>query len=129
MQDREWPRGHRNRDFWGIDGSPRIDDVFIDPQAAEDGPMTCDDREWRTVAIGGYREGGPGYYALDITQPDTLNNVNVPQPTAGYTPSCFDGGGDCDNVPLSVRALGVPGQAAGRGQRRHLRSTSSSTRI
>ena len=50
-------------------------------------------------ALGGYREGGPGYYALDITQPDTLDADHVPQPTAGYTPSCFDGGGACGNRP------------------------------
>lgn len=89
----------RNRDFWGLDGSPRIDDVFIDPEAAEDNLVTCENREWRSVAIGGYREGGPGYYALDITQPDILNSVNVPQPVEGYVPSCFDGGGACDNRP------------------------------
>ncbi len=89
----------RNKGPWGIDGSPRVDDFFIDPQAAENGSTTCADREWRTVLIGGYREGGPGYYALDVTQPDTLDDENVPQPTAGYTPSCFDGGADCGNVP------------------------------
>ncbi len=91
----------RNRDFWGLDGGPRIDDVFIDPTASEDSVVTCVDREWRSVAIGGYREGGPGYYALDITQPDTLNNKNVPQPlggASGYVPSCFDGT-SCDNRP------------------------------
>ena len=89
----------RNKGPWGIDGSPRLDDVFIDPQAAEAGMTTCVDREWRSVLVGGYREGGPGYYALDITQPDTMDNLNVPQPTAGYTPSCFDGGVDCGNIP------------------------------
>jgi hypothetical protein len=89
----------RNKGPWGVDGSPRIDDVFIDPQASEAGTTTCVDREWRSVLVGGYREGGPGYYALDITQPDTLDNTNVPQPAAGYTPSCFDGGVDCGNVP------------------------------
>ncbi len=91
--------GDRNRDFWGLDGSPRIDDVFIDPDAAENAAVVCEDREWRSVAIGGYREGGPGYYALDITQPDALNANHVPQPDNGYVPSCFDGGSNCDNRP------------------------------
>lgn len=89
----------RNKGPWGIDGSPRIEDVFIDPQASETGTTTCTSREWRTVLIGGYREGGPGYYALDITQPDRLSDENVPLPDNGYVPSCFDGGGDCGNVP------------------------------
>ncbi len=89
----------RNKGPWGIDGSPRVDDVFIDPLASENGSTACLDREWRSVLLGGYREGGPGYYALDITQPDTLDNTNVPEPTAGYTPSCFDGNADCANRP------------------------------
>ncbi len=89
----------RNKGPWGIDGSPRVDDVFIDPLATENGAATCLDREWRTVLVGGYREGGPGYYALDITQPDALDDKNVPQPANGYTPSCFDGGGACGNRP------------------------------
>ena len=89
----------RNKGPWGIDGSPRVDDVFIDPLASENGSTTCLDREWRTVLVGGYREGGPGYYALDITQPDTLDNKNVPEPANTYTPSCFDGGADCGNRP------------------------------
>ncbi len=89
----------RNKGPWGIDGSPRVDDVFIDPLASENGSTTCLDREWRSVLLGGYREGGPGYYALDVTQPDTLDDTNVPEPTSGYTPSCLDGNADCGNRP------------------------------
>ena len=53
------------------------------------------------MLVGGYREGGPGYYALDITQPDVLNSENVPQPAGTYIPSCFDGdsNSDCGNRP------------------------------
>ena len=109
----------RNAGFWGIDASPRVDDVFIDPQASEIGSVTCTAREWRSVVLGGYREGGPGYYALDITQPDSLDGDHVPQPAAGYTPSCFNGGGDCGVAPYPavlwefqdrqlVTILGVP---------------------
>jgi len=89
--------GDRNRDFWGIDGSPQIDDVFIDTDAVEDGSVTCDERRWRTVLVGGYREGGPGYYALDVTQPDRLDSANVPLPDSTYVPSCDGGGGSCGN--------------------------------
>lgn len=31
--------------------------------------LTIDEDTWRTVIVGGYREGGRGYYALDITNP------------------------------------------------------------
>lgn len=90
---------NRNSEFWGMDSGVRVDDVFIDPLASDAGSVTCLDREWRTVVIGGYREGGPGIYALDVTQPDELNGENVPVPQNGYVPSCFDGGSDCQNRP------------------------------
>jgi hypothetical protein len=89
----------RNKGPWGVDGTPRVSDVFIDPLASETGTTACLDREWRSVLLGGYREGGPGYYALDVTQPDTLDSVNVPEPASGYVPSCFDGGSNCGNRP------------------------------
>ncbi len=103
---------------WGMDNSTRVDDVFIDPAAAVSGAATCLDREWRTVLIGSYREGGSGYFALDITQPDVINaSNNVPQPINGYVPSCLDGGSACgdrafpsalwefiDSVPGNVAA-------------------------
>ncbi|MEO8275940.1 MAG: hypothetical protein ABI639_06940 [Thermoanaerobaculia bacterium] len=89
----------RNKGPWGVDGSPRIDDFFIDPQASETGSTVCTNREWRSVVLGGYREGGPGYYALDVTQPDTLDSDHVPEPDNGYVPSCFGGGGSCENIP------------------------------
>ncbi len=75
------------RQVFGVDSTPRVDDVFIDP--AHNGTPTASEREWRTVAIGGFREGGSrdgggrisdfhsGYYALDITQPDQLSS-NTP---------------------------------------------------
>ncbi|MGD2115186.1 MAG: PilC/PilY family type IV pilus protein, partial [Acidobacteriota bacterium] len=62
----ENPEAHR----WAVDGSIAGGDVFIDP--LHDGTPAAGDREWRTVLIGGLREGGSGYYALDVTQPDTL---------------------------------------------------------
>ncbi len=86
------------RQEWGIDNTPRIDDVFIDPMASTSGTASCQDREWRTVLLGSYREGGRGYFALDITQPDEIDpDTNIPQPTNGYVPSCIDGGAACGN--------------------------------
>lgn len=102
---------------WGIDNSTRIDDVFIDPAASVTGTPTCLDREWRTVAIGSYREGGSGYFALDVTQPDTIDSSsNVPEPINGYVPSCLDGGADCGNraFPTALWEFidSVPGNVA-----------------
>ena len=66
---------------FGVDGSIQIDDVFID--TAHDGgtdPTTGPneaDRRWRTVAIVGYREGAPGYAAIDVTQPDPIKRLGA----------------------------------------------------
>ncbi len=86
---------------WGLDNSVRVDDVFIDPAGATAGAVTCLDREWRTVLIGSYREGGSGYFALDITQPDVIASAtNVPQPVNDYVPSCTDGPAACGSRPF-----------------------------
>ena len=82
-----------------VDGRIASGDVFIDP--VHNG--TPGEREWRTVVLGGLREGGSGYYALDLTHPDSLEicdgTPTLPQPEggdSGYVPSCLDGcpGGD-----------------------------------
>ncbi len=89
---------------YGIDGSPRVADVFIDPQLDASGDPTCLQREWRTVVLGTYREGGSGLFALDVTQPDLIDTGNnVPDALAGspkYVPSCIDGATGCGPVPF-----------------------------
>lgn len=85
-----------NRQEWGLDNTPRVDDVFIDPNASTTGSVACLEREWRTVLIGSYREGGSGYFALDITQPDEIDPAtNIPEPAGSYVPSCTNGGSAC----------------------------------
>jgi len=98
------------RHRFAVDGRTQAADVFIDP--LHDGALSVTDppdpidREWRTILIGGLREGGnlvpedigdtrspaltvpgaplpinqpmSGYYALDVTQPDPL----TPPPAA-----------------------------------------------
>jgi len=93
---------------FGVDGRTQAGDVRIDPKhegrlSAIDPPVE-DDREWRTVLIGGLREGGhrvpldrgdlinpedantndtvlpsnqsqSGYFAIDLTQPDPLETL------------------------------------------------------
>ncbi len=80
---------------WGVDGTIQFDDVFIDPR--HNGAPTPSQRQWRSVVIGGLREGGSGYFALDLTQPDTLDQDYLPEPLDdAWVPSCWDRGSDTD---------------------------------
>ncbi len=88
---RQLAEGSNHR--WAVDGSPVAVDVFIDP--VHDGTPTATEREWRTVVITGLREGGPAYFALDVTQPDQLDGDGIPIPTGEYVPSCL---GELDQV-------------------------------
>ncbi len=88
-----------------LDGKVSHGDILIDPM--HDGIPVEDEREWRSVLIGGMREGGAGYFALDYTQPDKLdvcNNIPViPEPLVGprnWVPSCLDGGAGCGTLPF-----------------------------
>ena len=87
------------RQAFTVDGRVSTGDVLIDPEHGG----TPGDREWRTVMVGGLREGGSGYYMLDVTHPDTLSTCDgtptIPAPlggATGYVPSCIDdcSGGD-----------------------------------
>lgn len=84
-----------------------------DHQYSVDGSVTVDDAvigdEWRTIVVGGLREGGRSYYALDITQPDSLGSDGLPD-AANYLPTCIDGGTGCD-VDVTLGSLGPFQQA------------------
>lgn len=98
---------------WTVDGPIQGADVFIDP--AQSGTPDPTKREWRSVVIAGLREGPEtgginGYYALDITQPDTLslsNGVYVPQPVGG---TALPTGGTA--VPFTVPSCDGLGSSA-----------------
>jgi Tfp pilus tip-associated adhesin PilY1 len=93
------------RQIFGMDATPRLDDVFLDPR--HNGTPDPDQREWRTLLVGGFREGGSkdgggrmvdfmsGYYALDITQPDQLDADDEPV-DGRVVPSCLA----ADNQPV-----------------------------
>jgi len=89
-----------DRQNWGVDGTIQVDDFFIDP--SHTGTPLATDREWRTVLIGGMREGGRAYFALDVTQPDAFDGAGIPRPLSGsaYVPSCWNGGTGCGTVPF-----------------------------
>jgi len=115
-----------NTQTFGIDGSSRVIDVFIDPTSSLSQPPVASEREWRTIAVTGLREGGTklggsrvtlangkpwtsGYFAVDITQPDTLNGTTfVPTNAGNKVPNCIfdeDGNppaGGCGPVPFGT---------------------------
>jgi hypothetical protein len=92
-----------------VDGSAASADVFIDP--AHVGSPSATDRAWRTVLVGSLRQGGAGYFALDITQPDDID-TNTASGTFGQivgskdaAPGCLNGGGaSCNAGSLTNRA-------------------------
>ncbi|HYG64408.1 MAG TPA: PilC/PilY family type IV pilus protein, partial [Thermoanaerobaculia bacterium] len=96
-----------NSHQWGVDGTVSVGDVYIDPLR-----KSTPERSWRTVVVGGLREGGSSYYALDITAPDKVSLENltdgdtyVPTADGTYRPSCAGDGGAynaarCGPVPF-----------------------------
>jgi len=107
-----------NSQEYTVDGTVTVADVFIDPlrQSATE-PATTDpdfpdedDREWRTVVVGGLREGGSGYYALDITQPDPVEDLDEADDLAAlfdFIPSNHGGTANEDYVPGCTSGLTV----------------------
>lgn len=73
---------------WGVDGTSTVADAYLDVEHL--GIPEADDRTWRTVAVTGLRRGGNAYFAVDMTEPDTMvadvepvTNINlgyIPQP-------------------------------------------------
>ncbi|HVG07918.1 MAG TPA: PilC/PilY family type IV pilus protein [Thermoanaerobaculia bacterium] len=86
---------------WSVDGTVTVADAFIDPKNGDAfGKPKDAQREWRTVALGGLREGGALVYALDITQPDKIDNGKPEEPSSSdYVPSCL-------NTPANVTDTG-----------------------
>jgi type IV pilus assembly protein PilY1 len=65
---RHLPKDTGSRDYYYVDGSPAAADVWIHDTPTQSA-KAVDGSEWRTVLAGGLRQGGGGYYALDITDP------------------------------------------------------------
>jgi len=106
---------------WGLDGTVKVADVYID--VVYDPQPDAADREWRTVVVGGFRRGAPGYYALDITHPDKYKEVQVglPQrttviqdannPLSASPPPRSDTRVDSATLPSCADTLGGGGDA------------------
>ena len=120
LADRDYATNHVNL----VNGDPTIAEVCVASAAVCASSATASD--WRTVLVGGLAGGGRGYYALDITNPNTpqllweytaANNANlgysfgspvitkladgtwVALLTSGYNNGAFDNNGTTANSP------------------------------
>ena len=57
--------------IYGIDGSPIVKDIYYDdtPDDGRNNPV------WKTIALVGLGAGGHGYFALDITDPESPSHL------------------------------------------------------
>jgi len=54
------PIAHLTKPIFGVDGTPVVRDVYLNGK-------------WQTILIAGLGRGGPGYFALDVTNPSAPN--------------------------------------------------------
>jgi hypothetical protein len=66
------------RSTYYVDGSPVAADVWLGNGNPSDVSKSAD--EWATVLLTGFREGGPGYLALDVTEPGAVAGAHGPYP-------------------------------------------------
>jgi Tfp pilus tip-associated adhesin PilY1 len=81
LADANYSINHR----YFVDGTPSSGDIF-------------DGTNWKTIVVGGLNAGGKGYYALDVTNPDTPKSLwefNLGSTCASTTPT-VSLGSDCD---------------------------------
>jgi type IV pilus assembly protein PilY1 len=84
---KEMARDTGTRDFYNVDGSPRVADVWFYNTATSNVHLPSG-ADWRTVLASGMRQGGEQLFALDITNPGagpgtTCPNAKSPTDT-GY---------------------------------------------
>ena len=82
----EWPPAPK----YFVDGQMGTADVFIDPQHS--GTPNAGERVWRSVIVGGLRQGGSHYFALDVTQPDDIAADGTMVGGKDASPGCLNGG-------------------------------------
>jgi type IV pilus assembly protein PilY1 len=79
-----------------VDSSPQVNDVWMYTNATT-ATKVANGSEWRTVLIGGMRQGGRQYYALDVTNPNSITGPAGDLTYPGYLwefPQENDPGGD-----------------------------------
>jgi len=53
-----------------VDGSPQVADVWVHPSSTATAKTAA---QWKTVLVGGLRQGGRSYFGLDITNPSSAS--------------------------------------------------------
>lgn len=88
LADEAWPSLHK----YSVDGSPITADIRLPSTACTvDTPWEyC----WRTILVGGLNKGGKGYYALDVTYP----NSGDPKALWEFKKTLAGSGTSCDVV-------------------------------
>lgn len=81
-----------------IDGSPVVRDILLKRTKDSVKNPKVEAEYWKTILVSGYRGGGRGYFALDVTDPDPEDfkfmweighNGRCYKPSVGF-PQCFD---------------------------------------
>ena len=64
-------KANSTNSIYGVDGSPVVKDIYYDdtPNDGKDNPV------WKTIVLSGLGAGGKGYFALDITNPDSPKHL------------------------------------------------------
>jgi type IV pilus assembly protein PilY1 len=106
VKAKELPRDSGTRDFYMVDGSPRVSDAWFYTSPTVNSQLV-DGSEWRTVLVSGMRQGGKQLFALDITNPaasalTTCPNSRSPSDT-GYP--CYLWEFPRENAPAADKAL------------------------
>lgn len=78
-------RQHPSTHDWNLDSTPIVRDF----RPFKDEDADTSDEEWKAILVGGLRQGGRGYYALDVTEPDNQPDYpkflwEVDEKTAGF---------------------------------------------
>ncbi len=76
-------KAYADKHQYFVEGTPVTGDIC--PKSTPPA-STCADSEWKTILVGGLNAGGTGYYALDITDPNTPKLLwEFADATMGYT--------------------------------------------
>ena len=95
---------------FSVDGTPTTGDADL-ANTVSGGRSTGD---WRTLLIGGLGAGGPGFFALDVTQPDAANEIAAAGKVLWEFPNVSTAAGVAANVGLSFgKPVLAKTQAAG----------------
>jgi type IV pilus assembly protein PilY1 len=96
------------RTYYYVDGNPTVADAWLGDGTGSDIDKTPD--EWATVLVIGFRQGGEGYLALDVTDPSGASATHSPYPK--YLWEFTDprlGDTWSDPIITRVKVLGAPG--------------------